>query len=288
MTLYVNEEKIEPSLVETEIDRLRPDYLRVFKDQPKKEQEEQLAEWARENLIEAALFRQQANKLFTQIEPQEIQNALELLLQREGQDGPLHQRLQAGEQELEKLHNEIADQIRHERLHSQITNNIQQPSEKQIRKYYDQHLTDRFTIPEMVHAAHIVKHPKADESSEGPYQHICQIKEKLDSGISFEELAEASSDCPDSAGDLGFFARGKMVTAFEEVVFNLEAGSYSDVFETEFGWHIAKVIEKHPPTPCSLEQVHKVIVQDLTRQAEEKVLEQFLDTEKENASIEER
>ena len=288
MALYVNEEKIENALITSEMDRLRPDYQQVFANQSKQEQEKQLADWARENIIEATLFRQQAREVFPEIEQPEIQSTLQHLLEREGQDGLLYQRLQAGSQEQKKLYEEIADQIRHERLHSQITNNIQQPSEKQIRKYYDQHLTDRFTIPEMVHAAHIVKHPKADESSERPYQHICQIKEKLDSGISFEELAEASSDCPDSAGDLGFFARGKMVTAFEEVVFNLEAGSYSDVFETEFGWHIAKVIEKRPPTPCSLEQVHKVIVQDLTRQAEEKILEQFLDTEKENASIEKR
>jgi hypothetical protein len=28
----------------------------------------------------------------------------------------------------------------------------------------------------------------------------------------------------ESAGDLGFFARGKMMPAFEEVVFNLEPG----------------------------------------------------------------
>ena len=102
------------------------------------------------------------------------------------------------------------------------------------------------------------------------------------------ELAAAHSDCPDSAGDLGFFARGKMVPAFEEIVFNLQPGSYSDVFETEFGWHIAKVIEKRPPIPCPLEQVRDIIVQDLTRQAEEKTLEQFLDAKKENANIEER
>jgi peptidyl-prolyl cis-trans isomerase C len=288
MTLYVNEEKIEPSLIETEIDRLRPDYHRVFKDQPKQEQEKQLAEWAREDLIEAALFRQQARKSFPQIELQEIQNTLQQLLQHEGQDGPLHQRLQAGVQEQQEVHNEIVDQIQQERLHSKITETILQPSEKQITRYYDQHLADRFTIPEMVHAAHIVKHPNTEEDTKLQFQQMCQIKEKLDRGIAFEELTEANSDCPDSAGDLGFFARGKMVPAFEEVAFNLESGSYSDVFETEFGWHIAKVIEKRPSTPCSLEQVRKVIVQDLTRQAEEKALEQFLDRLRKEARIEER
>jgi uncharacterized protein len=287
-SLYVNGEEIESAIIEDEVSRLRPQYQQVFADQPKQEQEKQLSEWARENIIEAALYRQQARKYFPQIESQEIQTILEQLLQREGQDGTLHQRLRAGTQEKQKLQDEIADQIRHERLQSQIAKTIHQPSEKEIRRYYDQHLADRFTISQMVHAAHIVKHPNADNSKEQQYRQMCEIKEKLDQGVPFEQLAKENSDCPDSAGDLGFFARGRMVPVFEEVVFNLKPGTYSDVFETEFGWHIAKVIEKRPPIPCSLEQVREVIIEDLTRQAQEKALEQFLDAQKEKAHIEER
>ena len=288
MTLYVNEEKVESTLIEAEVNRLRPSYQQVFEAQPKDEQEKQLTQWARENIIEAALFRQEAQKAFPQIDPRQTENTLRQLLEQEGQDGPLHQRLQAESDDLHKLHDEIADQIRQENLYSKITAGIAQPSEKEIHKYYDQHRGDRFTIPEMVHAAHIVKHSNADESTEEQYQQMCQIKEKLNNGISFEELAKANSDCPDSAGDLGFFARGKMVPAFEEIVFNLEPGSYSDVFETEFGWHIAKVIEKRPSIPCDLDQVREVIVRDLTQQAGEKAIEQFLDAQKEKAHIEER
>ena len=288
MTLYVNEEKIESTLIETEVNRLRPDYQRVFTNQSEQEQEKQLTDWARENIIEATLFRQHTRQAFPQIEPQEIQNVLQQLLQQEHQDGPLHQRLHAGSQEQDKLYDEIADQIRHKKLHSQITDTIQKPSEKQIRQYYEQHLTDRFTIPEMVHAAHIVKHPNANEPKEQQYQQMCQFKEQLDSGVPFEDLARENSDCPENAGDLGFFARGKMVPAFEEVVFNLQPGSYSDVFETEFGWHIAKVIEKRPPIPCPLEHVREVIIQELTKQAQEKALERFFDAQKRMALIEER
>ena len=288
MTLYVNGEQISHTLIEAEVNRLRPSYQQFFETQPKDEQGKQLAQWARENIIETVLFRQEAKKTFPQIDLREIENTLHQFLEREGQDGPLHQRLQAEVGEQQKLHDEIADQIRHEKLHSQIIADFPHPSEKEIRKYYDQHLADRFTIPEMVHASHIVKHSNAAESKEGQYQQMCQIKDKLDNGISFEEMAKANSDCPDSAGDLGFFARGKMVPAFEEVVFNLEPGLYSDVFETEFGWHIARVIEKRPSIPCTLDQVREVIVRDLTQQVGEKAIEQFLDAQKEKARIEER
>ncbi|MBL7215828.1 MAG: peptidylprolyl isomerase [Phycisphaerae bacterium] len=288
MTLYVNEEKIESLLIEAEINHLRPNYRQVFADQSEQEQEKQLAEWARENIIEAVLFRQAAEKAFPQIAREEIQNALNALLEQEGGTGPIHQRLECGDEERRKVHDEIAEQIRHEKLHSQITGQISRPSEKEIRTYYDQHLVDRFTIPEMLHAAHIVKHPNANESKEQQYQQMSQIKEKLDNGASFEELAKTHSDCPDSGGDLGFFARGKMVPVFEDVVFDLEPGAYSDVFETEFGFHIVKVIEKRASIPCSLEQVRDVIVRDLMQQAGEKALERFLDAQKEKARIEER
>ena len=44
MTLYVNEEKIESALIQAEVNRLRPQYQQVFSNQPKEEQEKQLAE----------------------------------------------------------------------------------------------------------------------------------------------------------------------------------------------------------------------------------------------------
>ncbi|MHC4988041.1 MAG: peptidylprolyl isomerase [Planctomycetota bacterium] len=115
-----------------------------------------------------------------------------------------------------------------------------------------------------------------------------QILEQLNGGAAFEELASQNSDCPDNAGDLGFFARGQMVPAFEAVVFNLEPGQYSGIFQSEFGLHIAKVYEKRPSLPCPLEQVREVVVRDLKQQAREKAIENFLDTQKAKSAIEER
>lgn len=288
MTLFVNGEAIEAAMIEAEIASLRPGYEQVFKDQPKAEQDQQLAEWARENLIERVLFRQRTAAAFPQIARSEIQAMLDRLLQNEAETGPLHQQLQAGPGEAQKLMADIANQLRHEKMIAQITETVSSPSEKDIRKYYQQHLADRFTIPELVHAAHIVKHPGSADTREALHQQMLEIKQQLDSGVPFEQLAAEHSDCPGNAGDQGFFARGKMVPAFEEVAFSLPVGSYSDVFETEFGWHIVKVYEKRPSIPCPLEQVREVIVRDLTEQAREKAIEQFLDAQKEKACIEER
>lgn len=286
--LYINGEKVETAAIETEIDRLRPSYQQVFQDQPAQQQEQQLAEWAKENVIESTLFRQAAVKAFPAITDDEIQAALNGLLENENEMGPIHQQMAAGDEVQKHLQDSIAAQLRQEKLSRQVTDDVPAPTDKAVQKYYEANLAERFTIPEMVRAAHIVKHPGPDTTPEEMRAQMQAILDKLNSGTPFEELARENSDCPDQAGDLGFFPRGQMVPVFEEVVFNLAPGSRSDIFETEFGLHIAKVYETRPATPCPLEQVREVIIRDLSQQAKEKAIEKFLDAQKEKAVIEQR
>ncbi|MCD6175118.1 MAG: peptidylprolyl isomerase [Planctomycetes bacterium] len=287
MALYVNGEKIASVLIENEIQRLRPSYEQVFQDQPPEQRQKQLAEWARENVIEAVIFRQEASKAFPEIGEGAIQQAMGQLLETEGQTGPIRQQLEAGPDEEAKLHSEIAGQIRRERFIQQIAADIPELKDKAIQRYYEQNI-ERFTIPETVHAAHIVKHPAAKITPEQLKEQIDGVYQQIDGGAAFEELAAQHSDCPDQGGDLGFFARGKMVPRFEEVAFVLKPGMYSEPFETEFGWHILKVYEKRPAVPCPIEQVREVITRDLKQQAREKIIETFIDAQKAQAVIEER
>lgn len=60
----------------------------------------------------------------------------------------------------------------------------------------------------------------------------------------FAELARTNSQDTGSArkgGDLGWNPRGRMVAAFDEAQFGLQAGQTSAVIETEFGFHIIRV-----------------------------------------------
>jgi len=67
-----------------------------------------------------------------------------------------------------------------------------------------------------------------------------QLKEAVQAGANFAELALAHSACPSkqNGGDLGFFSRGAMVKTFEEAAFGLEVGQLSDVVYTQFGFHL--------------------------------------------------
>ena len=68
------------------------------------------------------------------------------------------------------------------------------------------------------------------------------IKQQLDNGKDFKQLAKEASDCPSSekGGDLGFFSKGDMVKPFERKVFSMDVGDVSKPVKTEFGFHIIK------------------------------------------------
>jgi peptidyl-prolyl cis-trans isomerase SurA len=58
----------------------------------------------------------------------------------------------------------------------------------------------------------------------------------------FAALAREHSDCSSAerGGDLGCFARGRMVPRFDQIAFALKVGQISGVVETKFGFHIIK------------------------------------------------
>jgi peptidyl-prolyl cis-trans isomerase SurA len=71
-----------------------------------------------------------------------------------------------------------------------------------------------------------------------------QALDELRGGGSFEVLARRFSEDPGSreqGGDLGWFRRGRMVPAFENVVWALRPGETSGIVETDFGYHIIRL-----------------------------------------------
>ena len=69
------------------------------------------------------------------------------------------------------------------------------------------------------------------------------ILDRIKQGEKFGKLARELSIDSGSAkrdGNLGYFARGKMVKEFETVAFKLEVGKISEPVKTQYGYHIIK------------------------------------------------
>ena len=73
------------------------------------------------------------------------------------------------------------------------------------------------------------------------------LKEGIEKGtITFEDAASEFSQCPSgmNGGDLGYFGRGMMVSEFEDASFKGEIGKVTEPIQTQFGWHLIKVVDK--------------------------------------------
>ena len=92
----------------------------------------------------------------------------------------------------------------------------------------------------VMHNESMRKPPEITRTKAEALARIEEVKQKLDAGQSFEELAKEYSDGPTgvNGGDLGSFGKGRMHPAFEEAAFGLEVGGVSDAVETPFGYHL--------------------------------------------------
>jgi len=216
---------------------MRPRYEEAMADMDPLEREIQLKDWARENVIERVLLRQEAAK----------------------QADPSCQPEDVIPQFIEKL-----------------TAAVPPPKPKEVGEYYRTH-KNQFWMPEMVHAAHIVKNIDEYTSEEAAREAIEQIVRKLDEGADFAALADEHSDCPGNGGDLGWFGRGEMVEEFEQVVFALQPGERSGIFRTAFGYHVARVLERRPEGAAEFPEVKDRIAEVLHEEKKQKFLERYLD-----------
>ena len=71
-----------------------------------------------------------------------------------------------------------------------------------------------------------------------------KILKQLEKGEDFAKLAKKHSICPSAkrGGDLGEFRKGKMVKAFDDVVFKKPVLKVHGPVKTKFGYHLIKTI----------------------------------------------
>jgi len=105
-----------------------------------------------------------------------------------------------------------------------------------------------------VTVAHLMVSSDQKDSSLDPKKRIDDLYKKIKQGEKFDALAKQFSDDKSSAskgGMLNPFRRGQLNSVkFEEQAFALKSeGDISKPFQTNYGWHIVKLIKKEPLLP---------------------------------------
>jgi peptidyl-prolyl cis-trans isomerase SurA len=165
-----------------------------------------------------------------------------------------------GEEELLKAYGKTADQLKGELRKSMREQMVEQEMQKKIteavkitpkevNRFYSKIPKDSIPfLPTEVEIGQIVKIAQVSKEQKAAVKaRLNEIRQRIKNGEDFGERAKEFSEDFSSGkkgGSLGWAKRGAMVAAFEATAMKLKPGELSEVFETEYGYHILQLIEK--------------------------------------------
>jgi peptidyl-prolyl cis-trans isomerase D len=137
----------------------------------------------------------------------------------------------------------------------------------ELHKFYQDHIAD-YRVEDRVHAEHILFKTTGKTDAE-----VAEIKKKAEDvlkqaqkpGADFGELAKKYSedDSKDKGGDLGWLVRGQTVAEFEKAAFAMPKGTMSGLVQSQFGFHIIKILDKETAHTKTYDEVLPTIMATL-------------------------
>ncbi|MHC8406935.1 peptidylprolyl isomerase [Pseudomonas sp. TMB3-21] len=239
----------------------------------------QLRQAALDTLIDRELLWQEAVKRGVVISDATVQAQVEQTRQAVGGPDKFAQRLSdAGFDEpgfVEYTRRELAAQ----QVFAELTKGSA-PDEQQVRAFFAEHRA-AMSRPEQIQARHIlVKVPGGADAAtvEAARLRLVKMQEKISQGADFASVAQRGSEdsSASNGGDLGYFARGRMLPEFDAAAFALTPGAVSEPVRTAVGWHLI-ILENHmQAADVSEEEGLEIVRAHLARQQQAEVREQVL------------
>ena len=168
---------------------------------------------------------------------------------------------------------------------NEMTPIIQSASGFHILKLHDQRGgegSSKTIVIDQTHVRHILIKVSQLTSENDAKVRVIRLKERLDNGSDFEEVAKIHSEDPsgDRGGDLDWVSPGDTVPEFEKAMDRLQPGEISDPVQTTFGWHLIQVLERRSKDVSNERQrqeARKTIVARKTDPAYQEWLQQLRD-----------
>ncbi|MDQ0858987.1 peptidylprolyl isomerase [Bacillus sp. V2I10] len=225
-------------------------------------------------LITEKIIEQESDKKNIKISNDAVEEEYQSVVDSYGGEEAFKQQLETSGGTIEDVKKDLKTNLKIEKLlEPEIS-----ISEDEMKTYFEEN-KESFAEPEQVKASHILVEDEATAK---------EVKEKLNAGEDFSELAkEYSTDTSNSekGGDLGYFAKGDMVTEFEDVAFAMKEGEISEPVKTEFGYHVIKFEDKKAAAEAAFDDKKEEIKETLFDQKMQTVYTTWLEEKKDEYDI---
>jgi len=242
-----------------------------------------------DHLIGSELLYQTAIAGGIKVPEEKLTSEYNRVKERFDQDKTFQQRLIEQNITLENMKAELEKGLLINLLLSDAIPTNVEVTEEMVLDYYQKNLR-AFISPQMVSARHILLRLPPDAEPKVVSETEAKMKEilaELKGGGKFVDLAKKYSQGPSApkGGELGFFPKGSMVKEFEDVAFEMEAGSAGKVVRTRFGLHYVETVDKREEGIQQLEEVRGKIFNQVQMAERNKLLQEYLKGLKEKADI---
>lgn len=154
-------------------------------------------------------------------------------------------------------------------------------AQKEIEKYYDEHMDEFMLTKPHVRARHIL----VDSMEKARH-----VRKKLQEGEPFDSVVvdmSIDSETHLAGGDLGMFSEDDVAPEIARAAFSLEVDEPSEPVHTEWGYHIIQVTDRKPEgSAIPLEEVKEEIANKIFATKQRIAFDKLMKELKENEDIE--
>lgn len=159
------------------------------------------------------------------------------------------------DEDLQREVERYRQQLMVEKLLGREVLTVPPPSPGEVEAFWSAN-REIFTVPDLTRLSHILIRPEEEESEESVIDRLLAIRERLEEGEEFSEVAREVSEGSSAVrgGDLGFFREEQIIPEFRAVAGELEIGEISAPIRTDFGYHLLVVTETRSPREKTFEE----------------------------------
>ena len=250
--------------------------------------EEQLKNMALKLLEDQALIKEAAAKQGIAVSEAEVDARIAQVKMSTGGDEQWQSFLDSQGLTEAIVRRDIRDNMTTQQFFAQVLDQNPEISEQEMRSFYEE--SDTYGPSPEVHARHILKNlsPQADDATAAAVlAQVVAIKDRLDKGEDFGEMARTESEGPSGpqGGDLGWFKPGDMVGPFDSAAFAMKPGEISDPVRTQFGYHLIELVDRREAPARPFEAAQPEIQARLINQKRQDQAEALLENLRKEAEI---